>query len=44
VIRLADAWARLDGGLLVEVDGDGITAVPTWVPPLAEPTTASAEG
>jgi hypothetical protein len=41
---MADARAWLDGGLLVEVDGAGITAAPTWVPPVPEPATASAEG
>jgi heme exporter protein A len=44
VTSMADARARLDGGLLVEVDGAGITAAPTWVPPVPEPATASAEG
>ncbi len=44
VTRLADGWARLDGGLLVEVGGAGITAAPAWGPPLAEPVTASSEG
>ncbi len=44
VIRMSDARARLDGGLLVEVDGAGITAAPTWVPTVPEPATASAEG
>jgi heme exporter protein A len=44
VTRLADAWARLDGGLLVEVGGEGITAAPTWMPPLAEPAAAGAKG
>ena len=44
VTRMADARARLDGGLLVEVDGAGITAAPTWVPSVPEPAIASAEG
>jgi len=26
ILKLADGWARLDGGLLVEVGGDGVTA------------------
>ena len=26
VVKLADGWARLDGGLLVEVDGEGVSA------------------
>jgi heme exporter protein A len=43
VTSMADARAWLDGGLLVEVDGAGITAAPTWVP-VPEPATASAEG
>ena len=43
VTQLADATARLDGGLLVDVEGDGITVAPTWVPAPAEPVAASAE-
>jgi ABC-type Mn2+/Zn2+ transport system ATPase subunit len=26
VVKLADGWARLDGGLLVEVGGEGVSA------------------
>jgi ABC-type cobalamin transport system ATPase subunit len=35
VMRLADGWARLDGGLLVEAGGSGVSAAddePVGVP------------
>jgi heme ABC exporter ATP-binding subunit CcmA len=28
IMRLADGWARLDGGLLVEAGGDGVSVLP----------------
>jgi heme exporter protein A len=42
VTAVADGWARLDAGLLVEVGGAGISAEPAWVPPSPEPITVSA--
>jgi len=30
VVRMADATVRLDGGVIVEVSGSGVTAEPTW--------------
>jgi heme exporter protein A len=42
VTALADGWARLDRGLLIEVGGAGIIAEPAWTPPSAEPISASA--
>jgi heme exporter protein A len=43
VARLADGWARLDGGLLVEIGGSGI-AVPASAPaPVTEPATVTAD-
>jgi heme exporter protein A len=43
ITRLADGWARLDAGVVVELGGAGVS-VPTAVPaPIAEPVTAAAE-
>ena len=40
LLRLADGWARLDGGLLVETGGSGIHALPDGSAP--RPATATA--
>lgn len=37
VMRLADGWARLDGGLLVETGGIGVSAAAAEVPGLPAP-------
>jgi heme exporter protein A len=43
ITRLADGWARLDAGVVVELGGAGVS-VPAAVPaPIAEPVTAAAE-
>ena len=43
IIRLADGWARLDGGVVVELGGAGVSAPATLPVPIAEPATAAAE-
>ncbi|HTE65727.1 MAG TPA: heme ABC exporter ATP-binding protein CcmA [Candidatus Binatia bacterium] len=40
VMKLADGWARMDGGLLVEAGGQGVSAIPPAA--LQAPATAAA--
>lgn len=43
LLRLADGWARLEGGLLVETGGTGVRALPATARPQPAPATAMAD-
>lgn len=43
LLRLADGWARLDGGLLVETGGTGVRELPATARPQPAPATAMAD-